>query len=278
MSRRNDQAASPARLLLSTRWIFGHLLALSLVVAFIFFGFWQLDRLEQTRAENAVRVSREAQEPLVIGGDADTSELLLAAEAGQELDLRRATATGVFEPEDELLLRSRSLNGQPGWHVLTPLALADGSRLLVDRGWVPYDHDTVPVTGAPPPEGTVTVTGVLRSTERPPEGAGASFAPRNPAGTDYLAATWYVDLERLAASQLPGLLQGAWLLLEEVQPAQAGELPVPGTLPEMDEGPHFGYALQWFSFAAVGIIGYAFLMRKVLRDHARQPEPPLQSS
>ena len=271
MSRHTNQVESPARLLLSTRWIFGHLLALGLVVAFIFFGFWQLDRLEQTRAENAVRVSREAQEPLVIGGGSESSELLLDADAGQELDLRRGTATGVYAPEDELLLRSRALNGQPGRHVLTPLTLADGSRLLVDRGRVPYDHDTVPVRDAPPPEGTVTVSGVLRSSERPPEGALASFAPRNPSGTDYLAATWYVDLERLAVSQLPGLLQGAWLLLEEEQPARSGELPIPGTLPEMDEGPHFGYALQWFSFAAVGIIGYAFLMRKVLHDNANPP-------
>lgn len=271
MSRNPDHAVSPARLLLSTRWIFGHLLALTLVVAFIFFGFWQLDRLEQTRAENAVRLSREALEPLVIGGASETSPLLLDADAGQELDLRSAAATGVYEPGDELLLRSRSLNGRPGWHVLTPLALSDGSRLLVDRGWVPYEHDSVPVTAAPPPEGTVTVSGVLRASERPPEGAGASFAPRNPTGTGYLEATWYVDLERLAVSQLPGLLQGAWLLLEQEEPSRPGELPIPGTLPEMDEGPHFGYALQWFSFAAVGIIGYAFLMRKVLRDHANRP-------
>lgn len=268
MSRNTDQQASPAKLLLSTRWLFGHLLAGTLVVAFIFFGFWQLDRLEQVRAANEVRVAREAQEPLSIGGGSATSSLLLDADDGMELELRPATATGEYDPAAELLLRSRSLNGQPGWHVLTPFVLADGSSLLVDRGWVPYDHDTVPVDAAPPPEGTVTVSGVLRSTERPPEGALASFAPRNPAGTDHLVATWYVDLERLAASQLPDLLQGAWLLLQEEQPARPGELPVPAMLPVMDEGPHFGYALQWFGFAAVGIIGYAFLMRKVIRDGA----------
>lgn len=257
------------RVLLSTRWIFGHLLALVLIVAFISFGFWQLDRLDQKRAENAVRLEREALPPLQLsGGSADT---VLLADAGNAagLDLRHAEATGTFLPDSELLLRSRSWNGQPGWHVLTPLELSDGQQLLIDRGWVPYDHDTVPVLPATPPEGQVTVSGVLRATQRPPSGIGASFAPRNPEGSEPLRATWYVDLERLSVLQLPELLPAAWLLLQEQSPAQPGELPRPGFIEELDEGPHLGYALQWFSFAAVGIIGYALLMRRVLRDAAR---------
>lgn len=257
------------RVLLSTRWIFGHLLALVLIAAFIAFGFWQLDRLGQKRAANEVQIERQALPPLQLAaGSADTG-LLLGVDNAASLDLRHAEATGTYLPEAELLLRSRSWNGQPGWHVLTPLQLDGGRQLLVDRGWVPYDHDTVPVLPATPPDGQVTVSGVLRATERPPSGIGASFAPRNPEGTEALRATWYVDLERLAASQLPDLLPAAWLLLQEQSPAQSSELPRPGFIEEPDEGPHLGYALQWFSFAAVGIIGYALLMRRVLRDAAR---------
>src|SRR5690606_22162651 len=128
------------RVLLSTRWIFGHLLALVLIVVFLFCAFWQLDRLEQKRAENEIRVERELLPPLTVGQDAAATALLADPENGSQLDLRHARATGSYQAEDELLLRSQSWNGQPGWHVLTPLLLADGSRLLVDRGWVPYEN------------------------------------------------------------------------------------------------------------------------------------------
>src|SRR5690606_658236 len=131
-----------------------------------------------------------------------------------------------YRVQDELLLRSRSWNGQPGWHVLTPLELQDGALLLVDRGWVPYAMDRVPVAEAAPPSGSVTVTGVLRASQTPPSGSAAGLAPRDPA-EGVLRAAWYVDLERLASQQLPGLLPGAWLLLREQEPAQTQELPYP---------------------------------------------------
>lgn len=263
---------APWRVLLSTRWILGHLLALSLVTLFALAGFWQLDRLEQKRASNEVRIEREQLPPLQPGLVAADTALLADVANAAELDLRHATASGVFQPEDELLLRSRSWNGQPGWHVLTPLLLADGSRLLVDRGWVPYELDVAPVAEAAPPAGEVEVTGVLRARQSSPTGLAASFAPRDPEeGT--LAAAWYVDTLRLSQGQLPGLLPAAWLSLSGQLPEQAGELPRLPLVEPLDEGPHFGYALQWFSFAAVGVIGYWFLMRKVLRDAATAQRP-----
>lgn len=268
MTERKASQQAPWRVLVSTRWLFGHLLALSLVTLFIIAGFWQLNRLQAVRADNEVAYEQAALSPLPIDGSSADAALLSVAAGAAELELRPAVASGVFEPESELLLRSRSWNGQPGWHVLTPLRLEDDTLLLVNRGWVPYDHDTVPVKAAPPPEGPVTVTGIMRASQVPPTGAGAAFAPRDPAEGP-LAAAWYVDLERFAAGQLPGLLPGAWLLLQEQSPAQAGELPVLAQPAAIDEGPHLGYAIQWFSFAAVGIIGYTLLMRKLLRDTAR---------
>ncbi len=259
---------APWRVLLSTRWMFGHLLALTLVTIFIIAGFWQLNRLQEVRAGNAVALERADMQPLTISDSGAHSALLSAGAGAAELELRRAVATGSYEPESELLLRSRSWNGQPGWHLLTPLRLADGSLLLVNRGWVPYDQDTVPVSIAAPPEGTVTVSGVLRASQIPPAGFAASFAPRDPA-EGVLSAAWYIDLERLGELQLPGLLPGAWLLLQEQNPVSEAELPMLVQPAAIDDGPHLGYAIQWFAFAAVGIIGYALLMRKLLSDTAK---------
>src|SRR5690606_2398291 len=131
---------------------------------------------------NAIRVEREAQDPLVLGAGGIDGDVLLLADAAMagQLARRHAVATGVYEPADELLLRSKSYAGSAGWHVLTPLRLEDGSRLLVDRGWVPYELDEAPVAVAAPPQGTVTVSGFLQASQTPPSGAGASFAPRDP--------------------------------------------------------------------------------------------------
>ena len=65
---------------------------------------------------------------------------------------------GIFDPGEEVLVRSQVHDGIAGWHVITPLVLADGRAVLVNRGWVPLEMDAVPVPAAPP-SGQVTVTG-----------------------------------------------------------------------------------------------------------------------
>ncbi len=252
--------------LLSWHWIAGHALAATLVTVFMIAGFWQLERLEQQREINSVRIAREAMEPLRFGADPAASLLADDPATADGLTRRHAVATGEYVHDMEILRRSRTYGGAAGWHVLTPLSLEGGEMLLIDRGWVPYDQDSPPVEIAAPPAGTVTVTGHLEATMTPPVGFGASFAPRDPESGP-VRATFYVDLPRLEREQMPGLLRGAWLQLHEQEPAQAGDFPLPAMQEaELDEGPHLGYAFQWFSFAAVGIVGYWFLMRRVLAE------------
>src|SRR5690606_29565385 len=175
---------------------------------------------------------------------------------------------GRFAAADEVLLRGRSLAGQPGFNLVTPLLLDDpdpslaGAAILVERGWVPYDHDSVPVTDAAPPPGTVTVTGRLR----PPATAPGGLAPRDPAEGD-LVQTYYVDTARLQ-QQLPYRLVPAYLTITELVPPHPGSLPRPLPADDLTAGPHLGYAIQWFAFALVGVVGYGILLRKVRRDAA----------
>src|SRR5690606_29565664 len=238
------------RALLTPRWIAGHLLALALVVLFVNLGFWQLRRLDQRR-EYVQQVESRSQLP---------AQPLAEALTGELLEYRPVTAVGEFDPAEEVLLRGRSLDGSPGFNVLTPLVLADGSAVLVERGWVPYGSDTVPVETAPPPAGTVTVTGRLRAPHAPRPG---TFGPRDPP-TGELTQTYYPDVERLQP-QMPYDLVPAYVELTGVEPPHPLELPAPLPEPDLGEGPHLGYAIQWFSFAAIGIVGYFFLMRPVIR-------------
>jgi surfeit locus 1 family protein len=220
----------------------------ALAILFINLGFWQLRRLEEIRLENAVGESRFGEEPQ------DLEALLQAAGGDEEsLEFRRASFTGQFRPEDEVLIRSQVHQAVAGFHVITPLVGEDGTTVLVNRGWVPLDADEVPVVAAIPPDGTVTVTGWVRLGQ-----IRGSLGPADPAD-GRLVAMNRVDIERIQ-QQVPYELEPVYLsALDEPE----GELPVPAPEPTFeDEGPHLGYAIQWFSFALIGVVGYFFLLRR----------------
>jgi surfeit locus 1 family protein len=248
-------------LLLNGKWLAGHLLALTLVVAFVNFGFWQLRRLDQAKQRNEVIEARSAM--------ADLSPAEALRHDGS-LNYLPVAASGTYAPQNELLLRGRSLGGSPGFNVLTPLLLDEsagelaGKALLVERGWVPYDMDSVPVQAALPPQGTVRVRGVLHDPQVPPAGALAGLAAHDPA-TGALTQSFYVDVARLQP-QMPFVLLPAYLTLSEQLPPTAGQLPQALPAEVHDLGPHLGYAIQWFSFALIGVVGYFFLLRSVLRQ------------
>jgi surfeit locus 1 family protein len=247
-----------ARTLLTPKWMLGHVLALGLIVLFVNFGLWQLRRLDQRLERNALIEARMAAEPRAL------SEL--REEFGNEpedLAYRRALAEGRYEPAGEILLRSRSRDGTAGWHVLTPLIAESGRALLVDRGWIPYALDDPPAEEAAPPPGTVSVEGIVRAEQDPPEGWLARFAPRDPPEGP-LRTAYYVDVERLAA-QLPYALEPVFLELSSQQPAGDTRYPLPPEPPETGRGPHLSYALQWFSFALIGAVGYVLLLWRTAR-------------
>ena len=145
----------------------------------------------------------------------------------------------------------RALNEEPGHLVVTPLILDDGSAVLVIRGWIPFEMQRPPVRQAAPPSGPVSVKGYLV----PDEGDGR-IVPE-----DGVIRTLDV---RGIASALPYEVAALPIQLKAQSPPQPGDLPRPYPLPELSEGPHFSYAIQWFAFATIALIGGVVLFR---RDH-----------
>jgi len=237
------------RFLLKPRWIALGLFAIVMTSLCVRLGFWQLDRLHGRRYYNALFRQGMAMTPEPI-------EHLVDADAGSGVSLlyRQAEATGTYDPAHEVILYGRSHNEEPGNHVLTPLRLPDGRAVLVDRGWVPFEMNTPPVSAAAPPSGTVTVTGLL--------------APSEPGGSPQTQATTtftVVDLGQIGR-QLRYTLLPYYLQLQQQSPAQDGALPIPPPPPTLDEGPHKGYALQWFSFATIAGLGYLLLVVREVRE------------
>jgi len=236
------------RSLLRTRRIGLTLVAIVVAGACIGLGLWQLDRLEGRRAFNERYAAGLAAAPAPL-------EDLLGS--GDPLAYRRAIATGRYDPGHEVILYGRTLDGRAGNHVLTPLVLEDGRAIIVDRGWVPFEMDEPPVAEAAPPDGEVEVLGPLFADQ--PGGAGEVQE-----GEDRVTTVRSVDLEAIALDVPYELLP--WFIQLQRQSPTAGELPVPAPPPELNEGPHLNYALQWFAFAAIAAIGYVILVRRELRE------------
>jgi cytochrome oxidase assembly protein ShyY1 len=204
-------------------------------------GLWQLRRLDERRALNAMILDRRSARRVSIAG----------AEGNPDGDpYRSATARGTYDVDHEVLVYGRSLDGEAGQDVVTPLLLPDGGAILVVRGWIPFAMQVAPVRQAAPPATEVTVNGALV----PDEGDG-SDAPD--------AGGIVRDLDvRGIASSLPYEVFPLPLQLADQIPPQPGSLPIPEPLPALSEGPHLSYAIQWFSFAAVALVGAAILLRR----------------
>jgi cytochrome oxidase assembly protein ShyY1 len=211
-------------------------------------GFWQLARLSERRELNEAIGHRRSAPPVAIEGAGTAAGVY-----------RPATAEGTYDVAHEVLVYGRGFAGEAGHHVVTPLLLASGDAILVIRGWVPFASQSAPVRVAAPPSGEVRVRGLLV-----PDEGDSSTAP-DPSGV-----VRSLDVAGIG-STVPSDLFPLPLQLSEQTPPQPGDLPIPVPPPELSEGPHLWYAIQWFSFAAVAVAGAAILVR---RDRRRPTAAP----
>ncbi len=219
-------------------------------------GFWQLDRRAERAERNAVMAERLADGELVLrDAPSDTTGLTF----------RRAEVAGRLDNGRTVLLAGRSHAGAPGVHLLAPLRLGNGA-ILVNRGWLPAPDAATPDPEPAALDGEVRVEGILLPF---PDARGGE-----PAGT--FRQTWFRFDGDAIRGQYPYRVAGLYLLAtsrpEPIDEANAGAdtaraLPVilePSTL---DPGPHLSYAIQWFSFAAIAVVGWAVLLARRRDPH-----------
>ena len=226
-------------------------LSLLIVAVCVRLGVWQLDRLQQRRALNALVASRLRAEPVSPG------ELPLDTGA---LRYRRVAVSGSFDFEHEMVLPGRTREGSPGVNILTPLRPADGERaVLVNRGWV-YSPDASTVDLRRWREGEqATVEGYVEPLA--PPGTSAPLLRRAPDSAEVARAVPYQVAPYFIAATSIAFPSAASSSVGETQgDTPARDSPVRLSPPAMDEGPHRSYAFQWFSFAAIALVGVPVLL------------------
>ena len=191
-------------------------------------GLWQLDRLEQRRARNATIAAAVHEPPL-------PAEVAMK---NRSTRFRRVTAGGRWDYRRERTLSGRTRNGSPGVHVVTPMILGDSAEILVNRGWV-YSPDARTVDLPKWREGDEGQ--IVGYVDEPPP----SLGPLTPA--------------RLYVVALADSGSSATTVAADERPAR---LPLPAF---GNEGPHLSYAVQWFSFAAIALIGTPIVVRRQRR-------------
>lgn len=227
------------------RWLFGWFLVALVSLTFIRLGIWQLDRMEWRRELNTRIEQRRSQAPVSI-------DSLDAGSGSGGLEYRNVSATGTYDTTRETILYGRARNGQAGNHLVTPLALADGSVVFVDRGWVPLAEDSPGALDEATPDGEATVEGILL----PPE------SDDDRPDADTVKDVSLVQLsKRTDADVWP-----VYLLLRSQNPPQDGPFPEPVPEPRLSGGPHLSYAFQWFTFTIIAIVGWTLLLRREARD------------
>jgi len=236
--------------LFSLKWLLATLLVIAGTLGLIRLGIWQLDRLKERRAFNAQVESARSQPAFDLNQEQPDN---LTA-----MEWRQIQFAGKYDFENQIAIRNQYYNNQYGYHLLTPL-LSNGVAVLVDRGWIPADGNSTPKDWRKYDVlGEVKVIGQIRLGLGKPAFGGVADAL--PADGSQLEVWNNVDVARVASQLSYSVLP---VYIQTNPNASNTEPPIPAQ-PELDltEGPHFGYAMQWFAFAAILFFGYIFYVRK----------------
>jgi surfeit locus 1 family protein len=240
--------------LFSRRWLFASVLVLAAATVLVRLGIWQLDRMRWREAFNSRVEEQMNAEPLQL--NEETLDLDLYS-----LEYRQVMVTGSYLPEDEIMLRNQvwqtEFGSELGVALFTPL-LIEGteSAILVERGWIPQENADKESRAIYRENGSVILTGRLRRAET--DFSINEWLHPDPEGK---LDTWNnLDLERIAAQMETPLLP----VYLQLSPDAEQTNPPFASQPSLDlsEGPHLGYAIQWFIFATLLLIGYPLYIQR----------------
>ncbi|WP_075848977.1 SURF1 family protein [Saccharomonospora sp. CUA-673] len=220
---------------------------------------WQFHRHDERALQN---------EAVSTAGDPVPLHEVLPGDTAPDGDTQweRVTIEGTYLPDDEVIARLRTVQGEPAFEVLTPLRTSDGEVVLINRGYVRPDDNTGVGPVEAPPQGPVTVSARVRVDEDDP-GNRDAFADESTEGRMH---AYSVD-SRVVARATDLDIRPGYFQLETDQPGVLTALP----LPQLQQGPFFSYALQWVAFGVMALLGWLYFTIREARPGGvlAGPEP-----
>ena len=210
-------------------------------------GIWQLNRLHERRLYNTALIARLS-EPAV-------SPAALPTHDTAAIHFRRVTLRGAYDYAHEFVLASRSRQGSPGVNIITPVRIAGDTAVLVNRGWI-YAPDGMTADLSRWRE-MDTVAGIGLVVPFGPHRNVPAQSPTRPNAYRWIDATTIRSIVPYAVHPYVIILEGDTVNHRGVPPR------VPP--PDLDEGPHQSYAIQWFAFATIAIVGGALFYLRMRR-------------
>lgn len=239
--------------LVNRKWWWVTLLVIAGMVFLMRLGFWQLDRLEERRAFNALVAERWMQAPFDLQHEALPADL-------ESMGYRRVEVNGAFDYDEQIVLTNQSgANGEAGVQLITPFVLDDGRAVLVSRGWVPQYLAEPENWDNLQEESNGTVVGLI---QRSQELEGATFVEGG-------QVEWYNVNIPLIQRQMPYELLSVFLLQLPEEGRGWEDYPYRSEPIALDEGSHFSYAIQWFMFGLIFGFGYIQFVRWQEERNAR---------
>jgi cytochrome oxidase assembly protein ShyY1 len=252
------------RFLLSRQWVILTLIGLLVMPTMYRLGFWQLHRHERKAASNTLTADNLTATPLPV-------EKLTApgSTVPKKYTYRTVTAHGQYDTAHEMVARRRTAadGSSIGYHVITPLVMADGRAVLVNRGWISPGDDATSVPKIPAaPKGEITVTGRLR-----PDETTSITGIRNRAGLP--AGQIMLINSGMLAKDVPEKLVDGYMELSSTSPGPTGRQPelIPTPSP-VDTSLNMAYAVHWWLFTAMVPVGWVILVRREHKERRTAAE------
>lgn len=237
---------------LKPKWLLGHIIIFLLVLLFLSLAFWQFGRLQDRHDRNDAITSQLNSAPQELKSIQDSDGLS---------EYKRVKLTGSWDLAHRVLVRYPIIDGVQGYYVLIPFVFpVEGDRpagaYVVNTGFVPLDKGNEISGGDLGLTEPVEIEGLVRNGEHTSkeQGANTSAMPIPTVGA--------VDLDQLRPLMAPSELAAKWVQL--TSPAQDDAKVL--ALPELGDGPHKGYMLQWLSFAVIVIVGWIALLSRTGKE------------
>jgi cytochrome oxidase assembly protein ShyY1 len=244
------------RFLLSRRWVLFALAVVILAYACVLLGRWQFHRLHDREQRNEWARVNLASAPASVH-----DVMSVGIPLPEQREWTRVRAVGQYDEAATVTVRYQTRDGESGVDVVTPLVTSDGTGVLVDRGWVPTGNTGAAPEHLPtPPPGQVEVVGWARadatgdSTQVDDDSTRAIASTAIGRSLDYPVYAGFVD----ARTETPAPT-------DKVVRAEE---------PDLGNGPHLFYGIQWWFFGALALFGFAYLAWDEWRKRGADESPP----